>query len=245
MTFEDVMKGFEEIRKEFVEIKETFREANRRIEQEAKERQERDAKEEKEKQEKEAREAKERQEEKEKKAREAKERQEKEAKKEKEAKAYEARMQRSERIAERANMAVSNLSDKWGEFVEGMVWPAVVRLFKRRGIKVDHISRYVERKSGNCGIEIDILAVNGEYVIAIEVKSTLLIKDIKDHIQRLKKFRLLFKEYENRKLIGAVAGIVIKEGSYKFAYDNGMFVIGQSGDSVKFLNDKEFVPRYY
>ncbi len=218
MTFEEMMKGFEEVRKDFVEIKEAFREANRRIEQEHKERKE---KEEKDRQ----------------------ERKEKEEKKAQEAKEYEARMQRSERIAEQANMAVSKLSSKWGDFVEGMVLPATERLFEEKGIEVEHVSQRVKSRSKD--MEIDIMAVNGDFVIAIEVKSTLGVNDVKDHIKRLKNFKLVFKEYENRKIIGAVAGIVIEEGVDKFAYNNGLFVIGQSGDSVKFLNDNEFVPRYY
>lgn len=42
---------------------------------------------------------------------------------------------------------------------------------------------------------------------------------------------------------GAVAGIVIEEGVDRFAYREGLFVIAQAGDTVRLLNDGEFVPK--
>ncbi|HID57281.1 TPA: DUF3782 domain-containing protein, partial [Candidatus Poribacteria bacterium] len=44
---------------------------------------------------------------------------------------------------------------------------------------------------------------------------------------------------------GAVAGIVIEEEADKFAYRNGLFVIGQSGQAAKILNDEKFRPRFW
>ena len=39
------------------------------------------------------------------------------------------------------------------------------------------------------------------------------------------------------------SGIVIEEAN-KFAYRQGLFVIGQTGETVKILNDKTFKPKY-
>ena len=87
------------------------------------------------------------------------------------------------------------------------------------------------------------MALNGEYAVLIEAKSTLGVEDIKDHLERLGKFKFLFPEYSDRMVLGAAAGIVIDEGADKFAYRNGLFVIGQSGDAVKILNDDQFQPK--
>ncbi len=43
--------------------------------------------------------------------------------------------------------------------------------------------------------------------------------------------------------MGAVAGIDIQEGRY--GYQQGLFVIGQSGEMVRILNDKKFQPRFW
>jgi hypothetical protein len=52
-------------------------------------------------------------------------------------------------------------------------------------------------------------------------------------------------EYADRKVIGAVAGIVIDEDADKFAYRNGLFVMAQSGEAVKILNDEQFRPKHW
>ncbi|MBF8272253.1 MAG: hypothetical protein HW380_1358, partial [Magnetococcales bacterium] len=45
------------------------------------------------------------------------------------------------------------------------------------------------------------------------------------------------------RVMGAVAGILINKDVDKFAMNEGLFVIVQSGDSVKLANDGKFVPR--
>ncbi|MEA1864128.1 MAG: hypothetical protein U9N46_02850, partial [Euryarchaeota archaeon] len=88
----------------------------------------------------------------------------------------------------------------------------------------------------------DILGVNSEYVVLIEAKSTLGVDDIRGHIGRMDVFKRFFPEYSDRKIVGAVAGIVINENVDKFADRQGLFVIGQSGDTVAILNDESFKP---
>lgn len=140
---------------------------------------------------------------------------------------------------------VEALTGKWGNFVVGLVLPATKKMFKEKGIVLKNIFKGAESDEEDAKMEIDILAVNGEYVVAIEVKSTLGVDDVNDHLIRLSKFKIAFKEYANRQIIGAVAGIVIEEGVDRYAYKNGLFVIGQSGDTVKILNDDKFKPAYF
>lgn len=133
------------------------------------------------------------------------------------------------------------LSSKWGRFVEGLVVPAAKRLFRARGIVVDKVYQRVKTPE----MEIDLLAIDGRYAVLIEVKSTLTVEDVRDHLERLEKFKTVFPEYADREVIGAVAGIVIDENVDRFAYKKGLFVIAQSGETVKFLNDEKFTPRVW
>ena len=48
---------------------------------------------------------------------------------------------------------------------------------------------------------------------------------------------------KGRKVIGAVGGIVIEEGSDKYAYKQGLYVITESGETVRILNDEKFKPK--
>jgi len=148
------------------------------------------------------------------------------------------------KIAE-ISKTVAALTGKWGRFVEGLIAPGTISMFKERGIEVEKVYQKVKAHKDGKEIEIDILAIDKEYAVLIEAKSTLGIEDIKEHIERLKIFKKFFPEYSDRKVIGAVAGIVIEEGADKFAYRQGLFVIGQTGETVKILNDKTFKPKIW
>lgn len=138
---------------------------------------------------------------------------------------------------------VAALTGKWGKFVEGLIVPSVERLFKERGIEVEKVSQRVRARKNGRSLEVDIMAINGETAVLIEVKSTLKVVDVEEHLQRLAEFKQFFPEYQDRRVYGAVAGIVIDEGADRYAYQNGFFVIGEKGETVKILNDKKFVPR--
>ena len=140
---------------------------------------------------------------------------------------------------------IAALTGKWGRFVEGLIAPAVERLFQDWNIEVDRVYQRVKAHKNGHGLEVDILAVNGKYAVLIEAKSTLGVEDVRDHIDRLGKFKTFFPEYHDRKVVGAVAGIVIEEEADKFAYRNGLFVIAQSGEAVHILNDQTFQPKQW
>ena len=152
-------------------------------------------------------------------------------------------MRETDRKLQETTKNVDSLTGKWGKFVEGLVAPAAERLFRERGIRVDRVYQRARARKNGEGMEIDVLAVDGEHAVLIEVKSTLSIEDIQEHIERMEKFKSFFPEYADRKAVGAVAAIVIDEGVDRYAYKNGLFVIAQSGDTVQVVNDEKFVPK--
>jgi len=77
--------------------------------------------------------------------------------------------------------------------------------------------------------------------VAIEVKSFLSVDDVKEHQERLEKFKILFPRYQTAKLIGAV----IPDNIARYAYQQGLFVLGQKGDNMEILNDQAFKPKIY
>jgi len=146
---------------------------------------------------------------------------------------------------EEVSKTVAALTGKWGRFVEGLIAPGTISMFKERGIGVEKVYQRVKAHKDGREIEIDILAINKEYAILIEAKSSLGISDVDEHIERLKAFKVFFPEYSDRKVVGAVAGITIEEEADKYAYRHGLFVIGQSGETVRILNDKKFRPKVW
>ena len=154
-------------------------------------------------------------------------------------------IERTSRKVEQLNETVNALTGKWGKFVEGLVAPGAVRIFKERGIDVERTSTRNKIQKDGEEMEIDIILENEEYVVAIEVKSTLKVEDVNEHIEDLRRLREFFPRFKEQKLIGAVAGIVIEEEADKYAYRRGLFVITQTGEMVKILNDEKFRPRLW
>ncbi len=152
------------------------------------------------------------------------------------------RLARLERIAANTSREVAGLTTRWGQFVENLVEPSVVRLFQERGIEVQETARGMKSQRPGAEMEIDIFAVNGDVAVAIEVKSRLSRQDVVDFLARLDRFKQAFPHYGEYRIYGAVAAIEIDEGVDLYAYRQGLFVIKQTGDTVALANDPSFRP---
>ncbi len=137
---------------------------------------------------------------------------------------------------------VGNLTDKWGKFVENFVVPGIPAAFTDRGIKISRVIQRVKATDakGRILMEIDHLAVNTDCVILIEVKSTLKVKDVDDHIERIKKIRQKFTEYKYKNDYGAVAGVEVASSADDYAKQKGLFILTVGGDSVAIANEPGF-----
>ncbi len=156
-------------------------------------------------------------------------------------------MQETDRLVKEVSRQVGNLGSRWGEFVEGIVAPACETLFAKRGIPVHRVSPRVKAKSldNSRRMEIDLMVVNTDSVVLVEVKSRLTAEDVRDHLKRVREFKEFYEGESGAKVMGAVAGILIDNDVDRFAMNEGLFVIVQSGDSVKLANDDTFVPRIW
>ena len=139
-----------------------------------------------------------------------------------------------------ASESIGRLGNKLGDFVEEMVRPAAVRLFRERGIDVHEVHQNVSVTRDGEGIEVDLLVVNDGDVVAIECKSTLGIDDVNEHLARLEKVKRLLPSYANKRVMGAVTGMVIADNVAQYAYRQGLFVIAQTGDQLALRNDGAF-----
>lgn len=154
-------------------------------------------------------------------------------------------LRETDRKIQEVSKQISDLTGSWGKFVEAMVEPGVVRLFGERGIEIEGTHQRVKKRRDGDEMEIDILGINKEWVIAVEVKTTLKVEDVVEHEERLGKFRKFFPEYADRKVIGAVAGMRMEESADRYAYRRGFFVLAQTGETVRILNDEKFQPKVW
>ena len=149
---------------------------------------------------------------------------------------------RMEKSNQEINKKLGQLGSRIGNFVEGVLAPGIERLFQERGIEVTGTGRKIKKKNATLEMEIDLLVTNGDCCVLVEVKSSLSVEDVKEHLERMDKFKPLFPEHQDKKVYGAVASMAIEEGADKFAWRKGFFVITQRGDSAVILNDDKFKP---
>ncbi|WP_258005089.1 hypothetical protein [Cylindrospermopsis raciborskii] len=149
-------------------------------------------------------------------------------------------MEETRKIVAETNKNMGSITSRWGEFVENLVRPAAVRLFKEQGINVHYTSLQVKADDYAGSIEIDIWAENDGEIVAIEVKSHLKVRDIKRFITVLDRFKDVFPKYKNYRLYGAVAGIKVDEKADQYALEQGLFLIRPAGDSVAIDMKKDF-----
>ncbi|GHT34899.1 hypothetical protein FACS189427_03080 [Planctomycetales bacterium] len=147
-------------------------------------------------------------------------------------------MKKTDRQMKETDKKIAALGDRIGELIETIVEGGILQRFQALNYDFTQCSRHLEFRNKELGIagEIDLFLENGDYVLAAEVKTNLSVSDVKEHSERLEKYRrYLDAKGAKAKIIGAVGGGVIRENVKQFAMKNGFFVIIQTGDSVNVL----------
>ena len=145
----------------------------------------------------------------------------------------------------RINKLDELFTSQWGKLVEALVDGKVVELLNGRGIEAEQTSQRCEGVYEGKTQEIDILAINGTGIVAVEVKTTLRPEDIGIFENKLKVLKLWMRQYADKKIYGAVAYIRADAGSAKLAAKRGLFVIRAVGESARIINSPNFKPRSF
>jgi hypothetical protein len=157
------------------------------------------------------------------------------------------KFQDTDRKFKELRQMIGRLGGRLGDFVEEMVRPAAVRLLRERGLNVRQVMRNLTAHDdqGQFVMEIDLMAVNSDTAVAIECKSHGSVEDVKEHLERLDQFKDCFPQYAGYHLYGAIAAMVLPEETARYAYRQGLFVLAQSGETIRMRNDAAFRPRVW
>ena len=163
------------------------------------------------------------------------------------------RMQETDQLLKRQSRAAERRMDKldelfngqWGKLMEALVEGDLVKLLQQRGIAVQHTVTNPRQNYGERRWEFDIVAINGEEVVVVEVKTTLRVPDVDRFVGRLNEFPELMPEYADRRIYGAVAYLKAYQESDVRAERLGLFVIRATGSSASITNREEFTPRTF
>ena len=145
-------------------------------------------------------------------------------------------------------------TNEWGRLVESLVQGQLLKLLKKQGLYLkttgtnqEGIMSYVDEKGQKrerrC--EIDIIAKNGKEIVAVEVKSSLGVKDVDKFLSILKDFTQYLTEYKGKRVYGAVAYLKVTEKADIYAEKKGLFVIRATGDSARITNKENFKPKIF
>ena len=131
-------------------------------------------------------------------------------------------------------------NSQWGKLMESLVEGDLVKMLKERGIDVRQTSRNLKNEGGERNWEFDLLAVNGDEVVVVEVKTMLKVKDVDHFLNKLGDFKELVSYHKDKKVYGAVAYLKADQSSNIYAEKKGLFVIRATGSSAKIINDEGF-----
>ena len=139
---------------------------------------------------------------------------------------------------------INELDRNWGKLVESLMAPSILTQFQNEKYEIEGMSQRTIKKKDGKTLEIDALLTNSHIVIPVEVKTTLNVNAVDEHIQKhLIPFKHFFPEYQNKIVYGAVAYIHVEENADRYAYKKGLYVLTfGDNDMVVIKNDKNFKP---
>ena len=127
-----------------------------------------------------------------------------------------------------------------GEVAEDLFYRNVRYLFKNeRDMIFADVKRNLKKKGAG---EYDIVAVNGDFVLVIEVKNKLQKRMVDNFLEkRLPKFMEVFPEFRGRRLFGGIGALVVKDDVSRYAEKAGLYVLTQTSEGgAALINRKNF-----
>jgi hypothetical protein len=157
-------------------------------------------------------------------------------------------LKETDRQIKKTDKQIGELGNRFGELAEHLVTPNIAEKFRalhytftKAGPDVAFFNR-----DGTFLAEVDVWLENGEFAMAVEVKSKLRTEHVDDHVRRMEILRSYLDEREDtRKLLGAVAGAIVPPDLRNYVLKKGFYLIEQSGDTVKITAPRGFKPRVW
>jgi hypothetical protein len=145
-------------------------------------------------------------------------------------------VEKTSRIVGELSKEVGGISNHLGEVAQCFFGSDLWRHFDGFEYEFQRLYPYLplfNEKNEPIG-DIDITLLNGEYVMAIEVKTHLKKKNVEYHVKRLEQIKKYPPDqYKGRKLLGGMAGLMIDLDAKDLADEMGIYIIEQSGDAVR------------
>jgi hypothetical protein len=147
-------------------------------------------------------------------------------------------IQETQRAVKETQKNIGGLNKTLGSIVEHLLTPNLPQKFRKLGYHFNRIATY--KFAEGVYAQIDGMLENGEQAVAVEVKATLRLMDIDDHLVRMEKIRKYADGHgDKRQFIGAMAATITDKATKEYALQKGLFVIEPKGEDVKVTKPME------
>ena len=158
------------------------------------------------------------------------------------------RFKETERLVKRNGKQLGEIHRRFGQLAEHLVAPGIAKRFNELGYHFDLVgtkgAKLYDAKNGKIKTEIDLFMENGKNIMAIEVKSRPVTQDVEHHFKRLEILQGHYRGInDQRKILGGIAGAIYEDDVKKAVREAGLYVIEQSGDTMKIDMPDDFIPR--
>ncbi|MDR3115977.1 MAG: hypothetical protein LBU25_10725 [Treponema sp.] len=151
--------------------------------------------------------------------------------------------QKTERVVRELSKEVGGISNRLGEVAQCFFGSDLWRHFDGFEYEFQRLYPYLplfDEHNRSLG-DVDITLLNGEYAMAIEVKSHVKKKHVEYHVKRLEQIKQYPPDqYQGRKVVGGIAGLMIDRDAKDLADELGIYVLEQSGDAVRLAERPEW-----
>jgi len=155
------------------------------------------------------------------------------------------KFEKTERLVRDLSKNIGGLGNNVGQATEEYFLAALEKMEELAGVKIEHVGRLKKRKKNLQG-EYDAVVFGKDTLIVVEIKHRLDGNNVSDfYTNSLPAFRKLFPEYADRKILGAVAGMIVEKAAMKLANNKGLLVLTPSGQTINVLNPKGFRPKSF
>ncbi|MEW6618795.1 MAG: hypothetical protein AB1422_05545 [bacterium] len=145
--------------------------------------------------------------------------------------------------------SVDGVTKGIGRIPEGLAFASFKRIFKGLGMSIEWTNPNLRRRCNGKEMEIDILSLvkkdNQNFIISIEAKVYLTIKDVGDLLEDIKNFYNFFPEYRDIPLIAGLAFTNYAENAKVYAEKKGIYLLSLSDDTMTLANSKDFNPKVW
>jgi len=150
----------------------------------------------------------------------------------------ESRKEFDERI-KKLSEQIGGIGNNNGDVAEEFFYNGLANKMSIGKFRFDSIGKRVKEKRKNIEDEFDIILTNSNTVVVTEVKYKFHPDEVGKLLsKKIPNFKKLFPNYKNFKIYGAIAALSLPDDTKNIAIEKGFFVLTQSGENIKLVNDK-------